>query len=447
MDVDDLWTRALGEIELEVTKASFLTFFKNTRITYAKNEGLVTVFCPNTSSAHMLQTRYASLVKNILETRIQQPVTVSIRVSAPVQKVRSSEPVGPLFESRASFEQTVRAKGLNPTYSFDNFAVSETNQMAFAAAQAVADRLGTAYNPLFLWGSVGVGKTHLAQALGQRAIVKDPSMTLIFCTGEEFTNEIIDAIRGRTGISFKRKYRSAHLFIVDDIQFIAGKESVQMEFFHTFNSVVQSGGQVVLTSDQPPSDIQKLERRLRSRFEGGLTIDIGRPNFELRTAILLIKAKERGLDLSIDYAKQLAAHFEDIRALEGALLKFFSESERDPDPLSVISKIIRKPLTSDERSKKSADPLKIIDIVASHFNISTSQIVGDSRKKHIAEPRQILMYVLRQELGLTTNKIGELIGGRDHTTIMHGVEKITSLLPKQEIIRQDLTLIRRLLWG
>lgn len=447
MDVDDLWTRALGEIELEVTKASYLTFFKKTRISYAKSDGLVTVYCPNTSSAHMLQTRYASLVKHVIESRTGNPVTVLFHVvSIPTDKPAQESP-GPLFESRASFEQTIRAKGLNPLYSFDNFAVSETNQMAFAAAQAVADRLGSAYNPLFLWGSVGVGKTHLAQALGQRGIVKNPSLNIIYCTGEEFTNEIIDAIRGKSALSFKRKYRVAHLLIVDDIQFIAGKESVQMEFFHTFNSVVQVGGQVVLTSDQPPSDIQKLERRLRSRFEGGLTIDIGRPNFELRTAILLIKAKERGLDLSIDHAKQLAAHFEDIRALEGALLRFYSESERDPDPLAIISRIVRKPLTEEDAGKKNTNPLKIIDIISSHFHIPAAHLVGKSRKKHIVEARHVLMYILRQELGLTTNKIGELIGGRDHTTIMHGVEKVTSILPKQDRTRQHLTEIRRLLWG
>lgn len=444
MDVDELWKRVLGEIELEVTKAAYISFFKNTRISISSHDNSITVLCPNPGSSHMLQSRYTGLIRARLENRLKTPVSITFRLAALTGQQESE---GPLFESRSSFDQTIRSHGLNPHYSFDNFAVSESNQMAFAAAQAVAGKLGSAYNPLFLWGSVGVGKTHLAQALGRQALSKNSSIKIIYCTGEEFTSEIIEAIRGRTAATFKRKYRTAKIMIVDDIQFIAGKESVQMEFFHTFNSIVQAGGQVVLTSDQPPNDIDKLEARLRSRFEGGLIVDIGRPNFELRTAILLIKARERNIDISPLIAQQLAAHFEDIRSLEGSLLRFFTEYEQEPDQQKVLNKIVQKPTTSDVGTKKSTDPQKVIEIVASHYNLRVRQLTGISRKRSIAEPRQLIMYLLRHELGLTTNKIGGLLGGRDHTTIIHGVEKISLMIPKNEILRKDLTTFRRLLWG
>src|SRR3989344_5562499 len=294
MDVDVLWTTILGEIELEISHGNFVSFFLGTRITYAPRDNKVIVFCPNPASSFMLQTLFRSIVKNHLEKKLSQALQIEFRIAT---RTIPNEEVGPLYASVANLENNIRENGLNPNYTFDNFAVSETNQMAHAASRAVASKPGSAYNPLFLWGPTGVGKTHLVQAIGRQVLVKNREAKLIYCTGEEFTNEIIEAIRTRTTAQFKRRYRSITMFVADDIQFIAGRESVQMEFFHTFNSILNGGGQIILTSDKPPTEISKLEARLRSRFEGGLLIDVGAPNFELRTAILLTKARERGITL------------------------------------------------------------------------------------------------------------------------------------------------------
>jgi len=441
MDVDALWTTILGEIELEVTRPNFVSFFRGTRLSYAHQDNRATIYCKNMMDANILHTRFSPLIKSFLEKKLSVPVQVEFKVTPTT--TLSPIDMGPLYSSIVSADSLVRESGLNPNYSFDNFAVSETNQMAYAAGNAVAAKPATSYNPLFLWGPTGVGKTHLMQAIGRQILVKNRGAKLIFCTGEEFTNEIIEAIQTRKTAGFKRKYRLSTVLMVDDIQFIAGRESVQMEFFHTFNSILQVGGQVILTSDKPPGEISKLEARLRSRFEGGLIIDIAPPNFELRTAILLIKARERGINIPIDAAKQLAANIENVRALEGTLLRFMSEQEREYDTSKIVSKLISGNVVEQ---KKNISPHKIVDVVAGHFDIKTSQLVGKSRKKQIVEPRQILMYILRQELGIPFEEIGALLGGRDHTTIMYGVEKITGVLPKRESMRVHIASIRKLLW-
>ncbi|MBI4137392.1 chromosomal replication initiator protein DnaA [Candidatus Roizmanbacteria bacterium] len=445
MDVDGLWNSVLGEIELELSRGQFISFFKSTRLASPDNKpGSFVLYCPNPNSAAMLKSRYLALVKRILEERIQQPVTLSFIVSP--QHPQTIESPGPLFESVISRENIVRNAGLNPNYTFENFAVSDSNQMAHAASQAVASKLGQAYNPLFLWGITGVGKTHLMQAVGREVLIKNPQTHVIYCTGEEFTNEIIEAIRSRASGHFKRRYRNAQLLLVDDVQFIAGKESVQTEFFHTFNSILNSGGQVVLTSDKPPSAIQELEARLRSRFEGGLIIDITPPNFELRTAILLIKAQSRGISIPIDAAKSLAANIEDVRAIEGALLRYSTEERNGILPYEAVTHILSR-AHGGKPLEKNIRPEKIVELFAVHFDLRPEHITGKSRKKQIAEPRQLLMYLLRHELGISLSEIGRLLGGRDHTTVMHGIEKITNLLPKKERIREDLSQVRRLIWG
>ncbi|MCR4263980.1 MAG: chromosomal replication initiator protein DnaA [Candidatus Roizmanbacteria bacterium] len=444
MDVDGLWNSVLGEIELEVSRGQFISFFKNTRLSSPDNaRGAFTIHCPNPNSATMLKVRFLTLIKRVLEERTQQPAHITFTVSPQQQHV---EAPGPLFESVISHENVVRNAGLNPNYTFESFAVSDSNQMAHAASQAVSSKLGEAYNPLFLWGVTGVGKTHLMQAIGRAVLLKNPQTHVIYCTGEEFTNEIIEAIQTRTSRLFKRKYRNAQLLMVDDVQFIAGKESVQTEFFHTFNSILNFGGQVVLTSDKPPSAIKELEARLRSRFEGGLIIDITPPNFELRTAILLIKAQSRGISIPIDAAKSLAANIDDVRAIEGALLRYSTEERNGILPHEAVSRILSR-AHGGKPLEKNVRPEKIIELFAVHFDLKPEHITGKSRKKQFAEPRQLLMYLLRHELGISLNEIGLLLGGRDHTTVMYGVEKIASLLPKKERIREDLSQVRRLIWG
>lgn len=445
MDVDSLWTSILGEIELEISKANFAAFFKGTKIKNGPQENVIEVFCPNPASSLMLKNRFYFLIKSYLEKRLNKNIFLKFSVSP--QKNTFEEESSPLFSSAPSFEDRLRKTGLNPNYTFENFAVSETNQMAHAAAQAVSNKPAKAYNPLFIWGSTGVGKTHLIQALGRHALSKKQQLNVVYCTGEDFTNGIIEAITKKSTSSFKKKYRNLNILLVDDIQFIAGREAVQMEFFHTFNSIVHLGGQIVLTSDKPPREIKKLEARLRSRFEGGLIVDVSNPNFELRTAIILIKAQERGINLPIEIAKNLSANFDDVRALEGALLRYVSEKSAGTESDKIVSKIVNIPTEEKEERKKSTNPNKIIELVSSHFGLKTAQIKGVKRKKQVAQPRQLLMYVLRQDLGLPFAEIGVFLGGRDHTTIMHGVDRISSLLPKKEKLRQDLIEIRRFLWG
>lgn len=445
MDVDGLWNSVLGEIELEVSRGQFISFFKSTRLSSSDaNDGSFVIYCPNPNSAAMLKSRYLPLIKRILEERTQLPITLTFTIASAQQ--RPFESPGPLFESVISKENIVRNAGLNPNYTFESFAVSDSNQMAHAASQAVSVKLGTAYNPLFLWGITGVGKTHLMQAIGREVLLKSSQTQVIYCTGEEFTNEIIEAIRSRTSGTFKRKYRNANLLMVDDVQFIAGKESVQTEFFHTFNSILNSGGQVVLTSDKPPSEIKELEARLRSRFEGGLIIDITPPNFELRTAILLIKAQSRGITIPIDAAKSIAANIEDIRAIEGALLRYTTEERNGVLPHEAVSHILSR-AHGGKPLEKSIRPEKVVELFAVYFDLKPEHITGKSRKKQFAEPRQLLMYLLRHELGIPLSEIGRLLGDRDHTTIMHGIEKITNLLPKKERLREQLSLVRRQIWG
>ena len=445
MNVDSLWTSILGEIELEVSRANFAAFFKGTSI---KNPGRDRVFeigCPNSASLLMLKNRFFPLIVSTLEKRLNKNVSLRFVLEPPKQPA-TLDP-GPLFSAAPNFEDKLRKAGLNPTYTFDNFAVSETNQMAHAAIRAVSQKPGKAYNPLFIWGTTGVGKTHLLQALGREIILHNPNHKVIYCTGEEFTNGIIEAISLRSTHLFKKKYRTTGIFLVDDVQFIAGREAVQMEFFHTFNSIVQFGGQVVLTSDRPPKEISKLEERLRSRFEGGLIVDVSNPTFELRTAIILIKASERKIALPIDAAKSLAAAFEDTRALEGALLRYLSEKGKNDNVDKIISKITSRPFSSNEEKKKKTAPEKLLEVFSSHFEIKQALFRGPRRKKQIAEPRQLLMFVLRQDMGLPFEEIGLFLGGRDHSTIIYGVEKIASLLPKKENLRSSLSQIRKLLWG
>jgi chromosomal replication initiator protein len=337
---------------------------------------------------------------------------------------------------------------LRQDFTFENFAVSSTNQMAHAAAIAVSKALGKAYNPLFLYGGVGVGKTHLMQAVAHEVLKKNPRLKVICCTGEEFTNEIVNAIRKKTTQEFKQKFRTTKLLMVDDIQFIAGKDRAQEEFFHTFNSVWRAGGQIILTSDRRPEEISKLEDRLRSRFEGGLTIDIQPPDFELRTAILLIKAQQRKFNLPMDIAQLIASNITSTRKLEGFLTRIMTEAITRKEPLTVelVSAIIGKS-NGAVISQRLVKPKEVISAVANHFEIKIADLTGERRQKIIVVPRQVLMYLLRTELKIQLVEIGRLLGGRDHSTIIHGVEKITHSLPTSEQLRVDIAGIKQRLYG
>lgn len=443
MEQQNLWQNVLSEIELTITKGTFQTFFRDTFLQGVENN-IATVACPSSYIRTLIESRYYSLLKNSLDrlTKTNNSLVFVIQKKTLQDKPQN---LGPLFDyTGPQANDEARRIHLRPDFTFQNFAVSSSNQMAYAAAQAIVEKPGTSYNPLFLYGGVGVGKTHLTQAIGHALLTQNPDLKIIYCMGEEFTNEIIEAIREKNTKSFKGKYRSAQILMVDDIQFIAGKTAVQEEFFHTFNILHRDGSQIILISDRPPSEIERLEERLRSRFEGGLIIDIQPPDFELRAAILLIKASSLNLDLPMDMVKLIAANIEDTRRLEGFLRRLLTETKTRKVNLTpdIINQLLGITDKDQEKAKRNISFKDVVENVALYYNLKIVHLKGPKRDRSIAIPRQILYYLLRTELNLTLKEIGEFCGGRDHTTVIHGVEKIANLLPSSEKIREDIKIIK-----
>ena len=446
MDSSNLWQTVLADLQLQVSKVVFQTLISQTSLEVL-NETEAVINCHNPMLINLIEKRYQTLIKETLKHYTQKDLSLTFKA---LRKKSNGDHIdGPLFRAKtAVYEIPVNIERLNKDYTFANFAVSSTNQMAYAAATAVSKTPGLSYNPLFLYGSTGVGKTHLMQAIGHSVQENNPRLKMIFSTGEEFTNEIIEAISNKTTTSFKKKYRRVDLLMIDDVQFIAGKYSIQEEFFHTFNAVYQAKKQIVITSDRPPEEIDKLEARLRSRFEGGLTIDIGAPDFELRTAILLIKAKQRRVDLPIEAAKLLSANIENPRKLEGILIRVISESQIKDIPLDseLVKSVLGKTLKIPPK-EKIFEPEEVVRAVSSFYNLKVSELKGGKRDKIFSLPRQILYYILRTEVGTGLAEIGELLGGRDHTTVLYGVRKISDLIGSDEKIRVDIVGIKNQLSG
>ncbi|MBI3955367.1 chromosomal replication initiator protein DnaA [Candidatus Gottesmanbacteria bacterium] len=446
MDQQILWQTVLSDLELQVSKAVFQTLLSKIEL-LSISENTATISCQQPMLLNLIENRYYTLIKKTLDSYTKNDNKL---VFTSKTKVVNRLTDGPLFTMPLTQQnaKSLSEARLNADFTFKNFAVSSSNQMAYAAATAVAQAPGVSYNPLFLYGGVGVGKTHLMQAVGHELLKSNPAIKIIYCTGEEFTNEIIEAIGNKTTTPFKKKYRQADLLMIDDIQFIAGKYSVQEEFFHTFNAIHQIKKQIILTSDRPPEEINKLEERLRSRFEGGLTIDIGQPDFELRTAILLIKAKQRGVNLPMEAAQLLASNVDNIRKLEGVFIRVLTESQTRNIPLDeeLVKNVLGKTVKNQLIDNKIA-PQQAINAVASFYNLKLSQLKGARRDKYLSLPRQILYYLMRVELGIPLMNIGDLLGGRDHSTILHGVRKISNLLSTDEKIREDIMGIKNRLKG
>ena len=399
------------------------------------NENKITVSVDSRAAQEFL-TKRASEIENALLSHSQKKVEIEFIVSPPSKK--KAEP--PLFSFEPSIEDIFTKSGLNNKYSFDNFAVSSTNQVAYAASQAVVKNPGSAYNPLFLYGGVGVGKTHLAQSIAKKILETDKNKKIYFCPGDNFTNELIESIREKSTPRFRRKYRYLGLLIVDDIQFIAGKNAVQEEFFHTFNSIVSAGGQIILTSDRPPAAIKNLEDRLLSRFLGGLTVDIQSPDFELRSAILLIKAKEKGVGIDIEAVKIIAERVADCRGLEGALLSIYAKvlGTKDWIDLEAVEMFFSQ---NNKERKKRVNPSEVIKTVCSFYNIKQSHLKSPSRVASITFYRQIAMYLLEKELGLTLAKVAETLNRKDHTTALHAKQKISNLILRDPNLKKEIDTI------
>ncbi|KKQ74936.1 MAG: Chromosomal replication initiator protein DnaA [Candidatus Woesebacteria bacterium GW2011_GWB1_38_5b] len=455
MDKDKIWHEVLESLKVSISSAAFSTWLNQTHLSALKEldtqppRFIVEIGCQTTFVRQTVEVRYFGLIQEALTQKLGMPCDLSFttRQNPNTGVFNTNKVLAPLFDEKnlgQALIEKLSQSHLRPFFTFDNFAVSASNQMAWAAAQAVAEKPGSTYNPLFLWGGVGVGKTHLMNAVGLSIINSIPESKILLCTGEDFTNDIVAGIRTKTTHAFRDKYRRLACLLIDDIQFIAGKDSVQEEFFHTFNAVTGAGGQIILTSDRPPSDITKLEERLRSRFEAGLIVDISPADFELRCAIVQIKAAEKSLEIPTELVHLLAGNLDTARKINGVLTRLISEVKLQKRVINeeLIKSLIGKGSNGDTINKNiRADD--VVEAVCSHFTISKRALMGDGRSRIIARPRQILMYFLRIELGLPLEEVGKMIGGRDHTTVMHAVDKITNLASIDVNIREDLMGIKR----
>lgn len=451
MNKEQIWKDSLEIIKVTVSPAIFSTWFSHTHLSSLDESGervFVEIGCPTAFAKNTIESRYFGLIQDCLSKVVGKKCDLSFAVKSNPNEIKeSSKNDVPLFSAEKvngnSLEILQKAR-IRPSFTFENFAVSGSNQMAHAAAEAVSRDLGSAYNPLFIWGGVGVGKTHLMVSVGNYVLKINPDKKVLFCTGEDFTNDIVEGIRNKTTQAFRNKYRKLDLLLIDDIQFIAGKDTVQEEFFHTFNAVTSVGGQIILTSDRPPSEISKLEERLRSRFEAGLIVDVAPPDFELRCAITQIKANEKGVDLSSEQVQMIAANSESARKIEGILTRILTEIHIKNIVVTneLIESMFSKSLDTSGKITKST-PDEVIDAVSKYYQVGKRLLLGESRARPIARPRQVLMYILRTHLGIPLEEIGRVVGGRDHTTVMHAVEKISGLATNDVQIREDVLKIKR----
>lgn len=443
----------LGEIELSVPHASFTTWFKNTELVEVV-DGVAIVSVPNIFVKAQLEKKFKNQIVEVLKRSSDTANQVSFQVKSSGRRKSLSRdtpsidnstdaPVEKSSNRQSVFSQSGRSSttNLNPRYTFDNFIVGSSNDLAYAASRAVADFPGKKYNPLFLYGGAGLGKTHLMQAIGNEIIKKDPSARVLYTTTESFVSEFLDSIRFKKQ-GFSDKYRNVDVLIIDDMQFIANKEKTQDEFFHTFNDLHQNNKQIIISSDKPPKSIPTLTDRLRSRFEWGMSIDIQMPDYETRSAIISAKAALSGMQLDPSVVEFLATNIRtNIRELEGALNQLLAYSEMRgvaPDiaiaegMIANVKKVRPHHITAKQ----------IVEKVSKYFQLDPKDVCSSRRDKYIVVPRQIAMYLLRSELKLSFPIIAKELGRKDHTTAMHSVEKVTKEIKLDARIREQVEEIR-----
>ncbi len=441
---DDLWGAVLAQIQLNISQASFNTWFKNTEI-LSIDESEVIISVPNDFAKQWFEEKYNKIILKIISEASQS----QIKKISYLTKNKETKPLKkynyqPVSASQLEFTELNLNKEthLNSKYTFDNFIIGPFNELPHAAAQAIIQNPGFIYNPLFIYGGVGLGKTHLIQAIGNEITKNFPDKKVKYLTTEKFTSEVISSIRNKSMEKFKDKYRSVDVFIIDDIQFLSGKEKTQEEFFHTFNVLYEKNKQVIISSDRPPRSIQALAERLRSRFEGGMTTDISLPDFETRIAILKTKSQERGISFSDDIYDYIATNIQkNIRELEGVLNKLIAHQKLNKEIINLKNaKIILRNIL---QSSVMITPAKIIKAVSNFYDIKEKELISSSRKKEIVKPRQIIMFILRKELQYSLPFIGKKLGGRDHTTVIHSCEKIDKEIMNNESLREEIELIKQ----
>ncbi len=436
---------------MEMPKATFDTWVRDTQPVTLEDDKFV-IGVQNAYARDWLDDRLRSTVQRKLAGILARPVEVEFVVLAEAvaaspadQGGRAPAPAGTALPDAVAYRRHVpgQTTGVNPNYTFDNFVVGSNNRLAHAASMAVAEKPAQAYNPLFLYGGVGLGKTHLLHAIGNACLAQ--GLVVRYVSSEEFTNDLINAIRTHNTGAFREKYRQVDVLLIDDIQFIAGKESTQEEFFHTFNTLHGQNKQIVLTSDRPPKALITLEERLRSRFEWGLTADIQPPDFETRVAILRAKAEASGRQVPMFVLETIAQHMQsNIRELEGALTRVLAYADFRGMPLT--NELVEAALADLLPRRRSLAPEEIVRAVAEHFGVSVERLRSKSRSHKFAWPRQVAMYLLREETRLSLPQIGELLGGRDHTTVKYGVEKIADRLESDDRLRRQVLALREKLY-
>jgi len=445
MTIDELWLKTLGEMEIQISRPNFLTWLKNSRLIENK-EGDAMVALPNHFAKEWVETKYGKMILGILRTEdssIRRIVyAVDSNIAKKAESIKSQEQTKQLVfnELKADPES-----GLNLKYNLNSFVVGSSNELAYAAATSIIDAVGQKYNPFFIYGGTGLGKTHLIQALGNEIHKKyGKKYKVKYVSSEKFTNDVIWAIRNKRVEDIKNAYRTIDVLIVDDIQFIGGKEKTEEEFFHTFNALYENNKQIIISSDRPPRSIPILEERLKSRFEGGMIVDISFPDYETRVAIVRTKLQEKNESLDDEIVDIIAKRVQrNIRELEGIINKIIFHRNHNPKfNLGHAEKVMEEVV---QQSSVNITPAQVVKAVAEFYELSSTDIISKGRKKEIVEPRQVAMYFLREMLNMSYPFIAEKMGKKDHTTAIYACEKITHAANQNPAFSQKLVMIKELI--
>ena len=439
MNAQQAWQATIGQLQMELSKASFDTWVKNTQlISYEDASGTFALGAGNAYACDWLDSRLKSTVVNKLSGMMARSVSVEFKVWAAPQVNMEEETVS-IPKKAAPVEKDTYDTHLNQRYRFDNFVVGSANRLAHAACQAVAENPARAYNPLFIYSGVGLGKTHMLHAIGNAVLQQGKQV--LYVSSEEFTNDLVHAIRTKTTSGFREKYRQVDVLLIDDIQFIAGKDSTQEEFFHTFNALYGQDKQIVMTSDRSPKSMSTLEERLRSRFEWGLTVDMQAPDYETRLAILHCKAEKVNGQVPEEVIERIAKLIQtNVRELEGAWNRVLAFSQLSSQPLSLS--LCDRALADFLPQPSTITPQCVLEVVSNFFGVSLMGLTGSSRARDVAFPRQVAMYLMRELGDLSLPRIGEELGGRDHTTVMYGCSKIADLVETDDRTRKQIMQIK-----
>jgi chromosomal replication initiator protein len=457
MQPAQLWDVALGELQLQMTKANFDTWLKGT-FQVAQEDSHFVIGVGSPFAVETLEQRLSPMIRKVLSGIVGHEVGIEFVVQQKKPRGRGKVAAEAPLEGTSRGGRNGRSRvdsvsaiytaeaSLNPRYIFDSFVVGKSNQLAHAACQAVADDPGRSYNPLFIYGGVGLGKTHLMHAIGHEILSR--GMRVLYVSSETFTNEMIDSIQQHRTEEFRNKYRRVQLLLVDDIQFIAGKVGTQEEFFHTFNAIHEGGGQIVISCDRPPKAISTLEDRLRSRFEWGLIADIQAPDLETRIAILRSKCQSQGMQVPEEVLEAIARKVQsNIRELEGSLNRIVAQASVSGEPITVQTASAALNEVMFNISRRFIKPETIMSAVARYYHVSEEDLRGKARDKRVVLPRQVTMYLLREETELPLVEVGRLFGGRDHTTVMHSVEKVGDEVTNGGPVAKDLAALRESIYS